>query len=245
MRAHQINPDVAFQRAGMQCVRVANSEYSSDVVHPIMQSDDPASDPHLVKINLEGTCKQLFAEKDTFSCSSDGLIIQRGNRTECPFDESNCSKTTTFAQMDYLLNPVVGNGNISDYGHPDCTGPGSPHCDPYNLAIVLYQTRCECEMFVDLMASVSVNILRAETEWHYPELGQRSVRLFFFVFVFCFFTQRLLPLLCFVACHIISPLSVSCVHSLIATVPLLGTIFVFKQYYCKNANLATQVLVSA
>jgi hypothetical protein len=171
MKVHQIFPEIALQRAGIECVRVAESEYSTDVVHPVLQSPDP----HLVRVNRPGTCRQLFPAKGPFSCNRGGMLIQRGDENSCLLGQSNCTKTT-FAEMNYSLNPVVGAGSISDYGIPDCTSSRASRCDPYELTMVIFPTKCECERLADLIGSISISVLRPEAEWRSPKLGHWSVQ---------------------------------------------------------------------
>jgi hypothetical protein len=183
LQTQQLDPNVALHDAGARCVRVAESEYSSDVVHSNLQSRNSGvnivNDPHLIQIDQQGTCEQLANVKGTFACSSGGLLAQRSyNETDC-HSASDDVCTLSFAGMQYVLNSVNGDTNVTGAAN-GCAGPGSEHpgCDPikpYELMMMIFSTECECQRFANLVKSISNSVLKAEGDWHFPELGERSV----------------------------------------------------------------------
>jgi hypothetical protein len=178
MTFQQIDPAFALQQAGLQCVRATESVYHNTLTHPIMNSTDPVSDPHLIQINRLSTCKQIISVSpdDVFGCNLGGMLIQKDYTDTCHSDQFNC--TRAFAGMEYVLNPEVGDADVADFNDATfnpygCSKPGSTLCDPYELTMMIFNTKCECQRMMHLIASISMGVLNAEMDWHFPELGQR------------------------------------------------------------------------
>jgi hypothetical protein len=179
LQTQQLDPNVALRSAGARCVRVAESEFTSDVVHSNLQSRNPAvndvNDPHVIQIDQQGTCEQLVHMKDTFACNSGGLLAQRSYNGTGYHSASDDAFTQSFAGMQYVLNPVDGDTNVS-VAVNGCAGP--ERCDPINpnqLMVLIFLTECECHRFANLVKSISNSVLKADVDWHFPKLGQRSV----------------------------------------------------------------------